>query len=175
MNVDKKCAILDHLSTSSCKRSLWTTPNSFFGTKNLFSDVKELFSCPPKNKVSYNTLILWMGRSLSYELQLNLTIFFWVRIKQMSIHRVRYGGQNRPYWEPKCYQNNDGLAVEATAYALHTLFLMEGGGVTMLQGTICRSRTAVIRYLWPEFKFSAKIEMVFSQMLATSSWSNKLQ
>ena len=52
----------------------------------------------------------------------------------MSIHRVRYGGQNRPYWEPKCYQNNDGLAVEATAYALHTLFLMEGGGVTMLQG-----------------------------------------
>ena len=58
----------------------------------------------------------------------------------MSIHRVRYGGQNRPYWEPKCYQNNDGLAVEATAYALHTLFLMEGGGVTMIQGTILRSR-----------------------------------
>ena len=56
----------------------------------------------------------------------------------MFIHRVRYGGQNRPYWEPKCYQNNDGLAVEATAYALHTLFLMEGGGVTMLQGTILR-------------------------------------
>jgi hypothetical protein len=63
----------------------------------------------------------------------------------MSIHRVRYGGQNRPYWEPKCYQNNDGLAVEATAYALHTLFLMEGGGVTMLQGTIRRSRKVQIK------------------------------
>ena len=33
MNVDKKCAILDHLSTSSCKRSLWTILNSFFGTR----------------------------------------------------------------------------------------------------------------------------------------------
>ena len=50
--------------------------------------------------------------------------------------RVRYGGQNRPYWEPKDYQTNDALAVEATAYALHTLFLMEGGGVTMLQEQI---------------------------------------
>ena len=26
--------------------------------------------------------------------------------------------------------------------------------------------TAVIRFLWPEFKFHAKIEMAFTQMLA---------
>ncbi len=43
---------------------------------------------------------------------------------------------NRPYWEAKDYQDNDALSVEATAYALHTLFLMEGGGVTMLQEQI---------------------------------------
>ena len=43
---------------------------------------------------------------------------------------------NRPYWEAKDYQNNDALAVESTSYALHTLFLMEGGGVTMLQEQI---------------------------------------
>ena len=43
---------------------------------------------------------------------------------------------NRPYWEPKDYQDNDALAVETTAYALQSLFLMEGGGVTMLQEQI---------------------------------------
>lgn len=43
---------------------------------------------------------------------------------------------NRPYWEPKDYQDNDALAVEATAYALQSLFLMEGGGVTILQEQI---------------------------------------
>ena len=39
-------------------------------------------------------------------------------------------------------------------------------------GTPC---TAVIRWLRPEFKFPAKIEMAFSQMLAIRSWYNKLQ
>lgn len=43
---------------------------------------------------------------------------------------------NRPYWEAKDYQENDALSVEATSYALQTLFLMEGGGVTMLQEQI---------------------------------------
>ena len=33
---------------------------------------------------------------------------------------------NRPYLEAKDYQDNDSLAVEATAYALQTIFLMEG-------------------------------------------------
>ncbi len=49
-----------------------------------------------------------------------------------SIIRVRYEF-NRPFLEAKDYQDNDALAVEATAYALSTLFLMEGGGVTVLQ------------------------------------------
>ena len=43
---------------------------------------------------------------------------------------------NRPYLEAKNYQENDALAVEATAYALQTIFLMEGGGVTMVQEQI---------------------------------------
>ena len=30
-------------------------------------------------------------------------------------------------------QTNDALAVEATSYALLTLFLVEGGGVTVVQ------------------------------------------
>ena len=54
----------------------------------------------------------------------------------ISLHfSVRYEF-NRPYWEPKDYQDNDALAVETTAYALQSLFLMEGGGVTMLQEQI---------------------------------------
>ena len=40
---------------------------------------------------------------------------------------------NRPFLEAKDYQDNDALAVEATGYALITLFLMEGGGVTFIQ------------------------------------------
>ena len=35
--------------------------------------------------------------------------------------------------------------------------------------------TAVIGQLRPEFKFPAKIEIAFSQMLAIRSWSNELQ
>ena len=40
---------------------------------------------------------------------------------------------NRPFVEAKDYQENDALAVEATGYALQTIFLMEGGGVTFTQ------------------------------------------
>ena len=36
-------------------------------------------------------------------------------------------------------QLNDALAVEATAYALLTEYLVEGGGITILQG--CNKRT----------------------------------
>ena len=46
---------------------------------------------------------------------------------------------NRPFLEAKDYQDNDALAVEATGYALITLFLMEGGGVTFIQVHICFS------------------------------------
>ena len=43
----------------------------------------------------------------------------------LKYSRVRYEF-NRPYLEAKDYQDNDALAVEATAYALETIFLMEG-------------------------------------------------
>ena len=43
---------------------------------------------------------------------------------------------NVPYLEAKDKQINDALAVETTAYALLTLFLVEGGGVTILQDQI---------------------------------------
>ena len=43
---------------------------------------------------------------------------------------------NVPYLEAKDKQINDALAVEATAYALLTLFLVEGGGVTILQDQV---------------------------------------
>lgn len=54
-------------------------------------------------------------------------------LKNPNYYRVRYEF-NRPFLEAKDYQDNDALSVEATAYALITLFLMEGGGVTFLQG-----------------------------------------
>ena len=46
-------------------------------------------------------------------------------ISNLKYSRVRYEF-NRPYLEAKDYQDNDALAVEATAYALETIFLMEG-------------------------------------------------
>ena len=52
----------------------------------------------------------------------------------MPKRRVRYEF-NRPFVEAKDYQENDALAVEATGYALQTIFLMEGGGVTFTQVT----------------------------------------
>ena len=53
----------------------------------------------------------------------------------MNACRVRYEF-NRPFVEAKDYQENDALAVEATGYALQTIFLMEGGGVTFTQVTL---------------------------------------
>ena len=43
---------------------------------------------------------------------------------------------NRPFLRPKEKQEEDALAVEATSYALLTLFLVEGGGVTILQDQV---------------------------------------
>ena len=58
----------------------------------------------------------------------------------MDACRVRYEF-NRPFVEAKDYQENDALAVEATGYALQTIFLMEGGGVTFTQvGRIMKKR-----------------------------------
>ena len=49
--------------------------------------------------------------------------------------RVRYE-YNRPFLEAKDLQANDAEAVEATSYALLTIFLVEGGGVTFTQEKI---------------------------------------
>ena len=59
----------------------------------------------------------------------------------MNICRVRYEF-NRPFVEAKDYQENDALAVEATGYALLTMFRVEGGGVTVDQ---VRGRGGLVR------------------------------
>ena len=41
------------------------------------------------------------------------------------------------YFHHQELQTNDALAVEATSYALLTLFLVEGGGVTIVQVRDC--------------------------------------
>ncbi len=43
---------------------------------------------------------------------------------------------NRPFLQPKDNQVNDAIAVEATAYALLTLFLVKGSGMAVLQDQI---------------------------------------
>ena len=63
----------------------------------------------------------------------------------MNTCRVRYEF-NRPFVEAKDYQENDALAVEATGYALQTIFLMEGGGVTFTQvGPIMKEKGSFSR------------------------------
>ena len=52
-------------------------------------------------------------------------------------NKVRYEF-NRPFLEPKDRQLNDALAVEATGYALLSLFQLQGGGITILQDEIVK-------------------------------------
>ena len=59
---------------------------------------------------------------------------YWSR-SPIKTNRVRYE-YNRPFLEAKDYQNDDALAVEATGYALLTMFMVEGGGVTIIQDQI---------------------------------------
>ena len=59
---------------------------------------------------------------------------YWSR-SPISTNRVRYEF-NRPFLEAKDYQDDDALAVEATGYALLTMFMVEGGGVTIIQDQI---------------------------------------
>ena len=61
---------------------------------------------------------------------------YWSRTK-ITTNNVSYEF-NRPFLQPKSYQVNDALAVEATAYALLTMFKIEGGGVTIVQDQIVR-------------------------------------
>jgi hypothetical protein len=59
---------------------------------------------------------------------------YWSPTK-IAYNNVRYEF-NRPFLQPKDNQINDAIAVEATAYALLTLFLVKGGGMTILQDQI---------------------------------------
>ena len=59
---------------------------------------------------------------------------YWSPTK-IAYNSVRYEF-NRPFLQPKDNQINDAIAVEATAYALLTLFLVKGGGMTILQDQI---------------------------------------
>jgi hypothetical protein len=59
---------------------------------------------------------------------------YWSPTK-IAFNSVRYEF-NRPFLLPKDNQENDAMAVEATAYALLTLFLVKGGGMTILQDQI---------------------------------------
>ncbi|XP_023346769.1 CD109 antigen [Eurytemora carolleeae] len=61
---------------------------------------------------------------------------YWSRTR-IETNKVRYQF-NRPFLEPKAKQENDALAVEATGYALLTLFRMDGGGITFLQDQIVK-------------------------------------
>ena len=56
--------------------------------------------------------------------------------REIETNRVRYEF-NRPFLEAKDYQDLDGEAVEATAYALRTMFLIEGGGLTKKHYHVC--------------------------------------
>lgn len=87
--------------------------------------------------ISITTFALAMAKSsladLAYKKLLQSGIkegglFYWGRSKIIT-NRVRYEF-NRPFLEAKDYQNNDALAVEATSYALLTIFQLEGGGIT---------------------------------------------
>ncbi len=55
---------------------------------------------------------------------------YWGR-SPIETNDVRYEF-NRPFLEAKKYQDDDALAVEATGYALLTMFLVEGGGNTII-------------------------------------------
>ena len=63
-------------------------------------------------------------------------MIYWGK-KEIKTNRVRYEF-NRPFLEAKDVQEHDSLSVEATSYALITMFLVEGGGVTPIQGQIVR-------------------------------------
>jgi hypothetical protein len=59
---------------------------------------------------------------------------YWGRTP-IKTNRVRYE-YNRPFLEAKDYQDGDAMAVEATGYALLTMFKVEGGGVTIIQDQV---------------------------------------
>ena len=67
---------------------------------------------------------------------------YWSR-SEIKTNNVRYEF-NRPYLQHKELQTDDALAVEATSYALLTLFKVEGGGVTIVQVKQCETKNCKI-------------------------------
>ena len=80
---------------------------------------------------------------------------YWGR-NNITSNRVRYEF-NRPFLEAKDYQDDDALAVEATSYALLTMFLIEGGGVTVIQDQV----TYIYQYMASNLKVFKIIFLVF--------------
>ena len=82
-------------------------------------------------------------------------------------------GHNENVLKPSCVKVLKPDKVLAVACGkTHTVVGMISGRVFESDRFICRSKlygAAVIRYLRPEFKLPAKIEMAFSQILAIRS------
>ena len=84
---------------------------------------------------------------------------YWSR-SEIKTNNVRYEF-NRPYLQHKELQTDDALAVEATSYALLTLFLVEGGGVTIVQVHQCETKNSQIMRKMPLFsKFGQPVSLI---------------
>ena len=92
----------------------------------------------PKADIAYKLL---MGKKREEDGKV-----YWGR-SDIKINRVRYE-YNRPFLEAKDYQNDDALAVEATGYALLTMFLIEGGGVTVIQDQVTTFKLILPGYIY---------------------------
>ena len=84
---------------------------------------------------------------------------YWSR-SEIKTNNVRYEF-NRPYLQHKELQTDDALAVEATSYALLTLFKVEGGGVTIVQVKQCETKNSQIMRKMPLFsKFGQPVSLI---------------
>ena len=84
---------------------------------------------------------------------------YWSR-SEIKTNNVRYEF-NRPYLQHKELQTDDALAVEATSYALLTLFKVEGGGVTIVQVKQCETKNCKIMRKMPLFsKFGQPVSLI---------------
>ena len=92
---------------------------------------------------------------------------YWGR-SDIKTNRVRYE-YNRPFLEAKDYQNDDALAVEATGYALLTMFLIEGGGVTVIQDQVQYNTLISIKCA---IYFTTSMEIIFFSLLPITRLSN---
>ena len=77
INVDKKWTFLDHLPTSSCKRSLWTTPYcvTFSGVRFFWGNKRKYFTDIPIAAFGFNGICL--SQVCTLNLQFLPTFIFW--------------------------------------------------------------------------------------------------